>query len=229
MSLPITLLAARAAELHEALLAGTDEAIARAAAGGLGTEGPFDLDDAKSIIAGEEGFERWHDLVEAVGTRMVEEHDLHRWFGVRLNNATWGRLADASVTPSSPVEDRENLLYAAYASTYHWMQAGSPINHARGEHLIARAAIRVGRPELGLHHATRCLEIAAAHPDLAEDWDLGFAHEAIARAHAALGSEELARAHRAEVEGIIAGMADDDDRAILAAELADGEWFDLVD
>jgi hypothetical protein len=227
MSETIASLKVRAADLHQELISEDAAAIARVDAVGAGLDRARDLDTARSVIAREEGHRTWNDLMEATGQKMIEERDLHRWFGVHLNNTTWARFDAGDPNADSDVRGREGLLYGAYASAYHWMQVGNPINQARAEHLIARAAIRVGRPELGLHHATRCLELASAHSDLAEAWDLGFAHEAIARAHAALGRPDLAKDHRSKVRGIIAEMTDEDDRAVLENELTNGEWFDI--
>ncbi len=153
-------------------------------------------------------------------------HD-HRWYAVELHNQTWAALEEGSIGPDSPTEHRERLLYGAFASTYHWMHAGTAINHARGEHLIATVATRVGLPDLGLRHAHRCLAIAQAHPGEAQEWDLGFAHEAIARAHAALGDPDAARAHRDLAEGIAAHMDDDEDRGVLEAAIAGGDWYGI--
>ena len=44
-----------------------------------------------------------------------------------------------------------------------------------------------GVPRTGHCHASRYLELIEAHPDLAEDWDRAFAHEAMARALAMAG------------------------------------------
>jgi tetratricopeptide (TPR) repeat protein len=151
-----------------------------------------------------------------------------RRLGVDLNNRTWNVLDKGEVTSESPLRQREELLYGAYASTYHWMQIGTPIHQARGEHLIARAALRVGRYELALAHARRCLELVEAHPDLAEDWDHGFGHEALARALAASGERAEAERHlRLAVERGEA-IVDPEERAVLQAELDRGEWFGLT-
>lgn len=88
----------------------------------------------------------------------------HKSVGARLNNAVWEALESGQVTESSDLIAREDLLYAAYASTYHWSQAGTVANRARGEHLIARVAARVGLAERALHHALRCLALVEAHP-----------------------------------------------------------------
>lgn len=153
-------------------------------------------------------------------------HD-HRWYAVELHNRTWAALDEGTIGLHSPIEQREQLLYGAMASTYHWMHAGTAINHARGEHLISSVATKVGRPDLGLSHAHRSLEIAEAHPDEAQEWDLGFAHEAIARAHAALGDPDAARTHRDLAKGIAAHMEDEEDKAILDDAIAGGDWYGI--
>jgi hypothetical protein len=154
--------------------------------------------------------------------------DDHRSWGAQLNNATWTQLDAGEVAAGSPPRDREELLYGAYAATYHWMQAGTPVHQARGEHLIARAALRVGRPEVALAHARRCLELLEDHPELAEDWDLAFAHEALARAHAATGDIETGRRCRDKALELTAAIADPEEKAVVDAELVRGEWFGLA-
>jgi hypothetical protein len=157
----------------------------------------------------------------------VDERDEHRQWGARLNNATWTRLDAGEVDADSPDRDREDLLYGAYAATFHWMQVGTPVHQARGEHLIARTALRVDRPDLALAHATRCLELLEAHPELVEDWDLAFAHEALARAHAATGDLETGRRYREKAVELTAEIADPEEKAVVVAELGRGEWFGL--
>jgi hypothetical protein len=156
-----------------------------------------------------------------------DEQDLHRRLGVDLNNATWDALDAGSVDAGSPVVERERLLYGAYASAYHWLQAGTPIHHARGEHLIARAALRVGRPKVALHHARRSLELVEAHPDLAEPFDPAFALECLARALAATGDVDGGRDALARAEAATRAITDAEERAVVEAELGRGEWFGL--
>lgn len=152
---------------------------------------------------------------------------LHRWFGVELNNGVWDTIASEVVGEDSPVEAREDLLYAAYASAYHWRQAGTVANQARGEHLIARAAVLVGLPARSLEHARRCLELVEGNPADMEDWDLAFALEALARAEAASGRVEAARQTLLKAETAAGAVVDDDDREVVAAELQRGPWFGL--
>ena len=188
----------------------------------------FALRDAQLTLAREKGYESWHEMNTAVGEQMIEEHDLHRWFGVSLNNEVWSRIDDGEIGPESPLEERESLLYSAYASALHWRKAGTVANTARGEHLISRAASAVGMPEIALHHANRCLDLVEANPGSTEDWDLAFALEALARAEAGAGdpdraADTLRRARRATE--VVAGS---EDRAIVEGELRRGPWFGLT-
>ncbi len=153
---------------------------------------------------------------------------LHRWFGVELNNRTWKQLDEGVPNASSSDDERTQLLIGAFASAYHWSQIGTAANRARGEHLISRTALRVGEAGLALTHARRCLALANANPDVVEDWDFGFAHEALARALAANGNLDEAREHLVEAQRITAAVADREDREILQAEINRGEWFELT-
>jgi hypothetical protein len=187
----------------------------------------FSLRDAQVTLARQYGFDGWHQLNTAVGERMVEERDLHRWFGVQLNNGMWTAIEDDTIGPHTDQLERERLLYSAYASAYHWRHAGTMANVARGEHLISRMAARLGEADLALRHARRCLMLIEEHRGEMEDWDEPFAHEALARAHAAVGDAATARSHldlAIELTGVV---ADGGDRAVLEAELRRGPWFGL--
>jgi tetratricopeptide (TPR) repeat protein len=186
------------------------------------------LRDAQLTVAREYGFDGWHELNVAVGERMVEERDLHRWFGTQLNNGSWAVIADGSVGPDSPVSDRESALYSAYASAYHWRMVGNEANKARGEHLIARVASAIGEPELALKHALRCLEIIEDNPNETSDWDEPFAYEAIARANAALGRMETARDALERAVDLTQAVSNEGDRNVLIEELAREPWFGLT-
>ena len=74
---------------------------------------------------------------------------------------------------------------------------------------------------------TRYLELIEAHPDLAEDWDHAFAHEAMARALAMAGETDRARSERLEAERLCALIAEEEERVIVEGELAREPWFGL--
>jgi len=187
----------------------------------------FSLRDAQATLAREFGFDGWHQLNTEVGERMVDQRDLHRWFGVQLNNGMWDNIESPDVGPGSPQEDREMMLYSAYASAYHWRHVGNRANAARGEHLISRMAVKIGENALAVRHARRCLELIATHPDDMEDWDAPFGHEALARALAATGDPAGGREHLSLAEQLTAEVADPADREVLEAELTREPWFGL--
>jgi hypothetical protein len=72
------------------------------------------------------------------------------------------------------------------------MHAGTIANRARSEWQCSRVYAVLGRSEPALHHARRCLELCESAPDEMADFDLPFALEAMARAHAVAGDEDAA-------------------------------------
>ncbi|MDX6284235.1 MAG: hypothetical protein QOH03_5306 [Kribbellaceae bacterium] len=221
----------RAKDLRKAVAKARPDAIARVRAhhpeyrGNAVDPGGFTLRDAQLTIAREHGMTSWPELMEKVATELVEGRELHRYFGVELNNETWDLMDQIDET--SPLADQERLLYGAYAACLHWLEAGNEANHARGEYMIARASLRIGRVSLGLEHAQRCLELVLAHPTLMADWDEPFAREALARALAATGSLPAARLERDRAVELTAQVADAGDREVIETELAKGPWFGL--
>jgi hypothetical protein len=220
-------LRARAKDLRKAVIKGRPDAIERARVHHPAyDEASFTLRDAQLTIAREYGLVSWPELMEKVATELVEGRELHRYFGVELNNETWDLLDQ--IDESSPLEDQERLLYGAYAACLHWLEAGNEANHARGEHLIARVALRIGRAELGLGHARRCLQLVQDHADQMADWDEPFAREALARALAATGSGDQALAELRRAEELTKQVAQDGDREVLLTELGKEPWFGLT-
>jgi hypothetical protein len=220
-------LRARAKELRRAVAKGRPDAIERVRAHHPSYDlKSFTLRDAQLTIAREYGLASWPELMEKVATELVEGRELHRYFGVELNNETWDLLEEIDET--SPVEDQERLLYGAYAACLHWLEAGNEANHARGEHLIARVALRIGRIEVGLQHARRCLELVETHREQMSDWDEPFAREALARAMAATGQTAAARAELERARELTKLVADEGDRKVLDEELVKEPWFGLA-
>jgi hypothetical protein len=216
----------QAKELRRAAAGGNPSALARVREV-LAAVGPdqLTLRDAQLVIAREYGFEGWHELVSKVGTRDVNERELHRWFGVELNNATWD-MVDNVLGPDSPAGDKDQALYGAYAAAYHWTQVGTVANQCRGEYLIHATAIAVGLPDLALRHALRCAEYAAARPDLMTSFDLACSAEALARGHAAVGDASAATEHLARARELTTTL-DAEDRPYMEERLASGPWYGL--
>jgi hypothetical protein len=138
-----------------------------------------------------------------------------RRLAAELFNRAWELLELPERTP----EQEDELIHAAHASRYHWIGAGGAVNAARGEWQCARVYATLGRAEPALHHARRCLAIAESAAD-AEDWDVPFAHEALARAHAVAGDEAEAGRWLERACEALPGIADPEDRELLEADLA---------
>jgi len=153
------------------------------------------------------------DPMTAPDAGLAETLD-HRRLGVELFNHVWTLLERAD---RSRDEDDE-MVNASHASAYHWSRAPEcrSANRARSEWQLSRVYSVLGRAEPALHHARRCLEICEEHE--LRDWDLGFAHEALARASRAAGDDEAARRHVELALAIPIEQADD--RELLEQDLS---------
>jgi len=139
--------------------------------------------------------------------------DLHRHWGKTLFNDTW-RLMD--MEDRTPDEDAL-MVHQAHASLYHWLQAGTEANSARGEWLVSRVYCVLRMPEGAKFHAHRVLEICRRHG--IGDWDLAFAYEALARAYAVAGDAGEARRWLDEAHRAGRDIAEDEDRELLLSDL----------
>ena len=140
--------------------------------------------------------------------------DQRRKLAVDLFNHVWALLGKADRTPA----DDDAMIHAAHASRHHWSEVGTAVNLARGEWQVSRVYATLGRAEPALFHARRCLHYVQQASD-AEDWDLPFAYEALARAHGlAKDWDDAERYTRLAREGAKA-VAEDDDRGLLVADL----------
>lgn len=145
----------------------------------------------------------------------------HRFFAVEANNQTWTYLGKSERSR----EDDLIMTHLAHTSFYHWLQVGTAVNRARAEWLLSRVYSVLQQPALALAYAQDCLK--TSQENNFGDFDIAYAYEAMARAHALNG-------HRAEVEKYFelatkAGqeIADPEDRAIYEPDLASEPWFGL--
>ena len=144
------------------------------------------------------------------------DRETHRRLGVDLFNKAWTLMEKDARTR----EEDDELIHTAHASAYHWLHAGTAANRARSEWQCSRVYTVLGRAEPALHHAQRCLEICEAAPDVLEDWDLPFAYEALARAHALAGNAAEAARFVEQGRSLAARVADEDDRRLVESDLA---------
>jgi DNA-binding transcriptional MerR regulator len=162
-----------------------------------------------------QGLQPLLDGKESVMDTPVDAVD-HRRLGVDLFNKTWTLMEKEGRTP----EETDEMIHCAHASAYHWIHVGTAANRARSEWQCSRMYTVLGRAEPALDHARRCLEICEASPDALEDWDLPFAYEALARAHALAGDAEESERYLAKARELSAKIADREDRELLEADLA---------
>ncbi|HSC51055.1 MAG TPA: hypothetical protein VLD16_12400 [Gaiellaceae bacterium] len=122
--------------------------------------------------------------------------------------------------PERTPEQDDELIDTAHASAYHWLLVGTAANRARSQWQLSRVYVVLGRAEPALHHARRCLAWCEAHPAALEDWDLAYAQEALARAHALAGDADEGRRHADRARELAEGVAGVKDREHLEADLA---------
>jgi hypothetical protein len=141
-------------------------------------------------------------------------------FARRLHGEVWSLMEQADRTPA----EAERMLYAAFASTYHWLDAGTGVNHQRGEWLIARVYAVLGDGPAAIEHAARCDALTREHADLLEDFDRAFNLEMLARAHAVSGERAKAEEYLEQARKAGAEIVDEEDRKIFFDQLAWGDW-----
>ena len=157
---------------------------------------------------------------------VVEKYTLeeaHTEFAKQINGQVWKLLEK----PERSQAEDEEIVLAAYACLYHWLYAGTEANRQRGEWLIARVHTVLGEAALALKHAERCLELSEAYPDQMKDFDIAYAYEGMARAHALGGDRAIARHYLEMAEAAGKVIADTEDKEIFMGDLEGGAWHGL--
>jgi len=140
--------------------------------------------------------------------------EMHKCFAVELNNTTWGLMDQAA---DMDAEGLERLVDRAHASLFHWSIVGERVNIARGHHLVSHAYATARKGDEALHHASRCLAIC--EEEGYGDWDLAFALEAMALAHAVIGDEKQRDAFLARAKEAGEAIAGKEDKEFFSSEL----------
>jgi hypothetical protein len=114
-------------------------------------------------------------------------------------------------------EEDDKMVHAAHASRFHWGEIGTPVEVERGEWQISRVYSVLKRSQPALYHAKRCLEICTENS--IGDWDIAFAHEAMARAYALAGQKEESAKHLELAQRAGEQIKQKEDRDYLLGEL----------
>jgi hypothetical protein len=149
------------------------------------------------------------------------DEKVHRELAVRLFNETWDLIEKEDRTR----DEDSQMLEKAHASLYHWRQCGTPLNIARGAWQISRVHALLGQGDSSLFQAIQSLQICEENKY--GDFDLAFAHEAMARAYAVLGNKELSREAIAKAEKASEAIQKEGDRTYFVSELASIHLKDL--
>jgi hypothetical protein len=155
--------------------------------------------------------------------KVYTEAEAHRHFAIQFNGMTWDLLDKAERTK----EDDERMLYSAFASCRHWLEAGTGVHHQRGEWMITRVYSVLGLGQVAVRHANRCLELTEEHAGEMEDFDRAFAYEAAARANAVAGNRDEALKYIELAEKAGEAIADEQSKEIFVGDFNGGDWAGL--
>jgi len=150
--------------------------------------------------------------------------DIHRKLARQAHGETWELLEKKERTH----DESAAMIEAAHVSSYHWRAAGNGLNWQRAEWLLARVYSTLGMGERALFHAERCRRLTDEHATLMEDFDLPFALEGLARAHAAAGEATAAVDYFKQAEAAGQRIKDVEDRNYFLLDLRSGQWFGVL-
>ena len=118
--------------------------------------------------------------------------EAHLHFARQINGRVWALMDKDKRTQA----ENDEMLYAAHACTYHWLHAGTAVHQQRGEWLISHVHGALDNAREALRHAERCLALTEACKGEMQDFDIAYAYEGLARAHAQAGHGNPAFAHQ---------------------------------
>jgi hypothetical protein len=141
------------------------------------------------------------------------EKEAHKKFAVDCFNLVWNLMEKKDRTKA----DDDRMMHAAHASRFHWGDVGTPVEVERGEWQISRMYTVLNRPDSAVFHAKRCLEICRQNN--IGDWDIAFAYEAMARAHAVAGQKTDCKKYVEMANKAAEHIKEKGDRDYLLSEL----------
>jgi hypothetical protein len=149
--------------------------------------------------------------------------EAHKYFAKSINGRVWELLQKLNRSQ----DENDEMLYAAHACTYHWKFAGTAVHQQRGEWLISRVHVALGQALEALRHAQRCFELTEANRDQMKDFDIAYAFEGLARAHAMVGDQQMAEEFLVLAGQAGEAIANEEDRSIFMDDFDGGNWSGL--
>ena len=152
--------------------------------------------------------------------KKVSLQEAHLHFAKQANGETWKFLQKSHLT----AEEKEVLLYTAFASAYHWKKVGELIHQQRAEWLISRAYTKLEIGPSALLHAQKCLMLTKKAKVQLKDFDLAYAYEGMARAYAVMSDFEKASGYYQKAKQAGENINNKEDRQIFMADFKRGNW-----
>ena len=149
-----------------------------------------------------------------MGARSAMDPSLHRQLAAQLFNHVWSLLDKSQRT----AEDYLEMIHAAHASRYHWGIVGTAKEWSVGEWQISQVYAVLNRPEPAAYHADRSLKFAQ-NPGVGAFY-VGYAYEALARAHSLSGDQPEYDRCLADAKSLLDKIEDAEERKTLADDLA---------
>jgi hypothetical protein len=145
----------------------------------------------------------------------MTEAAAHRALAVAYFNAAWELIDSTARTP----EQSREMLTTAFASRRHWVDAGGTAeNVVVADWQVAHAASLAGFADVAAAFSMSAYDAARAAGLPA--WLLASTAEGRARAAAAAGNRAAFDRFAAEARGLLAQVADDEDRQLIESQLA---------
>jgi lipopolysaccharide biosynthesis protein len=148
------------------------------------------------------------------GTPAIDDA-ARRQLAIDLFNHVWTLIG----TPDRTREQDTEMIHAAHASRHHWGRGGHARQLRARRWQVSRVYSVLGRGEPALVHARLCLDTCVEHG--IGDFDIAYAHEAMARAYRLLGDEAESTAHAEEARRASAGIADPEHREHAMEDIAE--------
>jgi len=140
--------------------------------------------------------------------------DTQRTLAIAMFNATWDLI---DTTDRTPQQD-QRMLTSACASRQLWNDIGGPEQLAVGDWQVAHVASLLGYASVALDFAAAAY--ARASVSDVPKWMVASACEGLARAHAAADQATERDAWIERAEELLAEVEDDEDRQLIASQLA---------
>jgi hypothetical protein len=143
----------------------------------------------------------------------------HRKMAVDLFNNTWNYLDKEKLTD----EEKDAMVNSSHASRYHWGVRvendwdATPINLGRGDWQLSRVYAVIGDGDRAIHYGKTYLDICKKEG--IKDWDLAYAHEALARGYAIKGDKKNKEKYLKLAKDSLADVEDKDTREMIEGDL----------